>query len=70
MHCTAVGDVEPAGQAYPAVHTPHCKGDVSPVDALYRPAGHGPLHVALYSPGVEPYRPAGHGSHSPVANEL
>jgi hypothetical protein len=59
-HPVCVGDVDPAGQAYPAVHGPVHVDTVSPVVDPYRPGSHCPLHAALVSPAVAPYVPEGH----------
>lgn len=56
-HNTAVALVEPAGHAYPAVHSPEQAAEVSPGVAPYTPPGHSPEHDALYSPGLAPYDP-------------
>ena len=53
-HCTAVGDVEPAGQAYPAGHTSLQFDDVRPVVLPKRPATQDPLHTPLVKPAVAP----------------
>ena len=62
-HCTAVALTEPAGQAYPAGHSPLQLGAVRPVDEPYAPPGHKPLQLAFVSPALDPYRPAAQGVH-------
>ena len=51
---TGVADVEPAGQEYPAEHSPVQAEEVRPLDAPYLPASH-TVHVpkvpSLYVPG-------------------
>ena len=59
-HTAAVGDVDPAGHAYPALHGPLHDDDCSPLVLPYRPPLHGPLHVTLFRPPELPYVPAGH----------
>jgi hypothetical protein len=57
-HTDAVADVDPAGQAYPAVHWPLHAGDVRPGTAPKLPALHMPVQPATVMPAVAPYRPA------------
>ena len=49
--------MEPAEQAYPALHAPLHVVDVKPGIAPYCPAGHDPLHCAVVIPATDPYRP-------------
>ena len=53
-----MGDVDPTGQAYPALQLPLHDDVVSPGVSPYEPASHGPLQFALVSPMPLPYRPA------------
>lgn len=64
-HASGVALTDPAGQAYPAEHTPGQDAPVWPGRKENRPALHGPLHVGTAIAVDEPYRPAGHGEHAP-----
>jgi hypothetical protein len=55
----AVADVEPAGQAYPALQFPEQAAVVRPVVAPYLPALHGPEHTDDVNAVAMPYCPAG-----------
>ena len=57
-HLTAVALVEPAGQAYPAAHTPLQLLLDRPVAAPKTPAGH---NVHIVAPRASLYCPMGHG---------
>ena len=61
----AVGLVDPAAHAYPALQFPLHAGVVRPEVAPYVPAGHAPVHPAVDSPDDAPYRPAAHTLHDP-----
>ena len=63
-HTDAVGDVEPAAHAYPALHWPEHAGDVAPVVLPYSPAGQLPLHAALVRPVASPKVPAAQDVHT------
>ena len=70
-HATAVGLVEPAGHAYPALQLPvHAAADVKPAVKLYRPAAHAPLHDAFVQASLSPNRPAGHALQLPAPPTL
>ena len=57
-HCWAVGVVDPAGHAYPALHAPSHDDDDSPLTDPNRPAAHSPLQAAAVSPVLLPKVPA------------
>ena len=57
-HSNVVGDVDPAGHAYPAAHGPSHVDTFHPDELPYRPASHGPVHVEVFVAFVAPYRPA------------
>jgi hypothetical protein len=61
----AVGLVDPAAHAYPALQFPLHAGVVRPEVVPYVPAGHAPVHPAVDSPDDAPYRPAAHTLHDP-----
>jgi hypothetical protein len=63
-----VGEMEPAGQAYPALHGP-VQELVLAALVPYRPGSHGPEQAAVVSAEVAPYKPAGQSVHvaRPVA---
>jgi hypothetical protein len=63
-------DVDPAGQAYPAVHGPEQVVEVRPGADPNRPAGHRPLHAAVVEPGVVPYCPGTQLVHAPAPCRL
>lgn len=66
-----MGDVEPAGQAKPAVHGPLQLALLEgPVPLPYRPAAHCPEHAAEVKAGDEPYSPAAHGVQVPAPRML
>ena len=50
----AVGVVDPAAQAYPAVQFPLHADEFRPDTAPYLPAGHSPLHAARAMGAVAP----------------
>jgi hypothetical protein len=54
----AVGDVDPAGHAYPAVQTPLQLPEVTPDTAPNSPAGQGAVHALVFRPWVDPKEPA------------
>jgi hypothetical protein len=62
-----VADVEPAGQAYPAVHGPLHAAVVRPVVAPYAPGGHASVQLYTVKPVVLPYRPGGQLPHETSA---
>ncbi len=64
-HSTAVALVEPAGQAYPAVHSPLQVSADAATAAPNRPAGHGAVQAAEASPLVFPNTPTGQLLHTP-----
>ena len=66
----AVAVVDPATQAYPAVHWPVHVAAVRPVVEPYLPASHGPVHADDVRPAVEPYLPAGHKVQVPAPARL
>ena len=79
-HAAWVGDVDPTGQEYPAVHAPLHVDDVRPADDPYDPAtheehaedpsvlnwpaGHCPEHAEDVRPTVAPNVPGGHAVHT------
>ncbi len=65
-HARAVGDVEPAAHAYPALHWPEHAEDVAPVALPNSPAGQLPLHAALVRPVALPKVPTGQDVHDPA----
>jgi hypothetical protein len=66
-HSCAVEEVDPAGQAYPAVQLPlHDEATCPPV-APYEPGRQGAVHTAVVRPGSEPYSPVGQSLQVPAA---
>ncbi len=70
LHMLVVGDIDPAGHAYPAVQLPEHSDDARPDVAPYLPASHGPLQLAVTSPAVDPYSPALQFVHTPAPGPL
>ena len=60
---TAVLEVDPGGQQYPAEQLPVHNGDVRPVVPPYVPPGHWAVQLAVVRPGEDPYVPDGQGVH-------
>jgi hypothetical protein len=65
-HVTAVAEVDPAGQANPAVQGPVQEDTLRPVELPKRPAGHWAVQVLLVMADAAPYVPAGHGVQDPA----
>jgi hypothetical protein len=53
-HAAAVGDMDPAGQTYPAVHSPLHMDVARPVVDPYWPALQLPVHAAVVRAAVDP----------------
>ncbi len=60
VHTDTVPVEEPAGQVYPAEHTPAHVDVVCPSTLLNLPAGHEPLQSVVASPATSAYLPAAH----------
>ena len=69
-HRVAVADVDPAGQAYPAMHAPLQLDPVSPPTDPNLPTVHAPLQLALDSADNDPNLPGGQGVHAPAPARL
>jgi hypothetical protein len=67
---TAVGDIEPTGQIYPAAQGPEQSALVKPGTLPNAPAEHKPVHEEEVSPALLPYLPDGHGVHTPAPARL
>ena len=69
-HTDAIGDVDPGGQAYPALQLPLQLAVVSPAVAPYEPAAQGPLQPGVARPLSLPYVPMGQLVHAPAPPTL
>ncbi len=69
-HIAAVGDVEPAMHAYPALQFPVHRGVVDPLADPYRPGAQGPLQLEEFVPGTDEYKPAAQSVHAPALAKL
>lgn len=63
---TAVGEVDPGGQAYPALQSPEHSGVARPVVAPKVPPAQGAVQADDDSPDVDPYLPAPQGVQAPA----
>ena len=70
MDAVALGDVDPAAHAYPAVQFPVQAGVVKPPEAPYRPALHSPEQKGLLKPLEAPYWPMAQGVQVPEDSGL
>ena len=69
-HNDTIEEIEPAGQAYPALQGPEHADDTIPAVDPNLPAGQGPLQPSENSADTSPYRPARQDTQTPVPGEL
>jgi hypothetical protein len=70
LHMAAVGAVDPAAHAYPALHSPLHRGSDRPATAPNSPAAHAAVQLADDSRVVLPKRPGGQSVHTPAPGKL